>query len=194
MLLYPLFALICARLKGWKLKPLRKAYTLYPYAAAEIFYLFLQASIFIHNYRFVQYTSIINNVYLYTLIIPVIFYKLYKPGILGSVLIITGTMLNKFVMNQNGGKMPVYATLSRLTGYYDPAAIQSVDSIHIIGTESVKFKILTDFIDTGSSILSIGDLLIHSFSFIVIYYTIKEINRNHSTKIKTKKETNYETT
>ena len=89
-----------------------------------------------------------------------------------------GTLLNKFVIIQNGGKMPVYASLSKLTGYYNKSAIQAVDSIHIIGNESTKFKFLTDYIDIGSSILSIGDLFIHSFIFIVIYYTIKEINKS----------------
>jgi hypothetical protein len=176
MLPYLLLALILARIKGYRLKPVLKAYPLYPYAFAEIFYLFLQANIFMHNYSFIKYTAILTNFYLYTLIIPVMFYKLYKPGIIGSLLIITGTFLNKFVINQNGGKMPVYATLSKLTGYYDQTAIGSADNLHVIGDVSVKYKYLTDFIDTGSSILSVGDLLIHSFIFIIIFYSIKEIN------------------
>ena len=178
MLPYILFAFICAKIKGYKIKPIFKAYTLYPYAIAELIYLLLQLSIFMHSYSFVQYSKIISSVYLYTLIIPIMFYKLYKPGIFGSVLIMIGTLLNKFVIIQNGGKMPVYASLSKLTGYYNKSAIQAVDSIHIIGNESTKFKFLTDYIDIGSSILSIGDLFIHSFTFIVIYYTIKEINKS----------------
>jgi len=105
-------------------------------------------------------------------------YKLYKPGIIGSILICCGTILNRFVMNQNGGKMPVYASISKLTGYYDPSAIQNVDNIHIIGSETTKYKFLTDIFDTGFSILSLGDILIHSFITIVIYYVIKEVNIN----------------
>jgi len=178
MLLYILAAFICAKIKGYKIKPIFKAYSLYPYAIFELLYLFLQLSIFMHNYSFVQYTKIINSMYLYTLIIPIMVYKLYKPGICGSVLIMIGTLLNKFVISQNGGKMPVYASFSKITGYYNKSAIEAVDSIHIIGNESTKFKILTDYIDIGSSILSIGDVLIHSFIFIVIYYTIKEINKS----------------
>ncbi|MGB8454624.1 MAG: DUF5317 family protein [Anaerocolumna sp.] len=186
MLLYILFAFICSKIKGYRLIPVFKAYSLYPYAVAELIYLFLQASIFMHNYSFIRYTAIINSFYMYTLIIPIMVYKLYKPGITGSLFILAGTLLNKFVMNQNGGRMPVYATLSKLTGYYNETAIQSADTIHIIGNEAVKFKFLTDYIDIGTSILSIGDVLIHSFIFIVIYYTIKEINikPNH---IKTEK-------
>lgn len=177
MLIYLLFAYFCAKLKGYKLKPVLKARSLYPYAIVEILYLFLQMSVFIQNYSFIQYTTIIKSVYLYTLIIPIFVYKLYKQGLLGSMFIIIGTLLNKFVMNQNGGKMPVFASISKLTGYYNEDAIKSVDNIHIIGDSSTKFKFLTDFIDTGTSILSIGDVLIHSFIFIVIFYTIKEINR-----------------
>ena len=178
MLLYILSAFICAKIKGYKIRPIFKAYSLYPYAFVELLYTLLQLSIFMHNYNFVQYAKVISSVYLYTLIIPIMVYKLYKPGICGSVLIMIGTLLNKFVISQNGGKMPVYASLSKITGYYNKSAIQAVDSIHIIWNESTKFKFLTDYIDIGSSILSIGDVLIHSFIFIVIYYTIKEINKS----------------
>ena len=178
MLPYILSAFILAKIKGYKIKPIFKAYSLYPYAIVELLYVLLQLSIFMHNYSFVQYTKIIGSVYLYTLIIPIMFYRLYKPGICGSVLIMIGTFLNKFVISQNGGKMPVYASLSKITGYYDQSEIQTVDSIHIIGNESTNFKFLTDYIDIGTCILSIGDVLIHSFIFIVIYYTIKEINKS----------------
>ncbi len=178
MILYVLFALAFAKIKGNKLVPLLKAYSLYPFVVAELIYMLLQINIFLHNYNFIQYTSIINRAYMYTLLLPIFVYKLYKPGILGSLLMITGTFLNKLVMSHNGGKMPVFPSLSKVTGYYNEAAILTVDNIHISGDESTKFKILTDFIDVGYSILSIGDILIHSFIFIVIYYTVIEINKN----------------
>lgn len=173
-----LLAVLIAKIKGYRLKPILKAYALYPYAVAEVLSLFLQISIFAGNYTFVQYASIIKTVYLYTLIIPILVYKLFKTGLIGALLIIVGTMLNKFVMNQNGGKMPVFASLSKITGYYDETAILTVDKIHIVGDEGTKFKFLTDYIDIGYSILSIGDLLIHAFSLIVVYAVIKEVNGN----------------
>ena len=178
MLVYVLFAFACAKIKGNKIKPIIKAYSLYPFVLAEIIYMLLQVNIFLHNYNFIKYTSVINRVYMYTLLIPIFVYKLYKPGIIGSILMIIGTILNNFVMSQNGGKMPVFASLSKITGYYSDTAILTVDNIHINGDVSSKFKILTDFIDVGYSILSIGDILIHSFIFIVIYYTVIEINKN----------------
>ncbi len=173
-----LLAVLIAKIKGYRLKPILKAYALYPYAVAEVLSLFLQISIFAGNYTFVQYASIIKTVYLYTLIIPILVYKLFKTGLIGALLIIVGTMLNKFVMSQNGGKMPVFASLSKITGYYDETAILTVDKIHIVGDEGTKFKFLTDYIDIGYSILSIGDLLIHAFSLIVVYAVIKEVNGN----------------
>ena len=178
MILYILFALFCAKLKGYKIKPIFKAYSLYPFAIVELLYMLFQLSIFLHNYDFIQYANTIKRVYMYTLLIPIFVYKLYKPGIFGSAIIVIGTLLNKFVMIQNGGKMPVYASLSKITGYFNQSAIQTVDNIHILGNKSIKFKFLTDYIDIGYSIMSIGDLLIHSFIFVVIFYTIKEINKN----------------
>lgn len=180
MIVYILLAFIWSKIKGYKIMPVFKACSLYPCVIVEFLYLFLQVNIFIHNYIFVQYTPYIKSIYLYALIIPMLVYKLYKPGLFGSALIIIGTLLNKFVIIKNGGKMPVYASLSKITGCYSESAIRSVDNIHIIGTDFTKYKFLTDFIDVGCSILSIGDLLIHSFTFIIIYYTIKEINNRQN--------------
>lgn len=178
MSIYILLAVICAKIKGYRILPVVKAYCLYPYAAAEIFYLYLQSCIFMGNYQFVQYSAIIKNVYFYTLIIPIIVYKLYKPGIYGSVLILIGTILNRFVISQNGGKMPVFASLSKITGYYNESAVLTADNLHIVGSEATRYKFLADFIDIGTSILSIGDILIHSFVFIIIYSVIKEVNKS----------------
>ena len=178
MILYMLLAFISAKIKGYKLKPIIKSYSLYPYFVVEIAYWFLQINIFMENYDFVKYSPYIKSAHLYALIIPILVYKLYKPGLFASALVVVGTFLNKFVMMQNGGKMPVFPSISKITGYYSESAIMTVDNIHIIGNEGTRFKFLTDFIDIGYSILSIGDLLIHSFTFIVIYFTIKELNKN----------------
>lgn len=88
--------------------------------------------------------------------------------------------MNRFVMSQNGGKMPVYATLSKHTGYFDEMVLGTADQIHILGNEATKYKILTDYIDVGYSILSIGDVLIHAFIFMVVYDTIKENSNKFS--------------
>ncbi len=174
MFLFILFALLCLKIKGYKVMPVLKAYPLYPYVFVQIIYLILQLNIFWGNYDYIKYASVFKNVYLFTLIIPILVYKLYKTGFLGAACIIIGTILNKFVMSQNGGKMPVFASLSKLTGYYDESVFQTIDNIHIVGNETTKYKFLSDFIDVGYSVLSIGDLLIHSLAFIVIYNVIRE--------------------
>ncbi len=193
MILNLLLAIILAKVKGYRIISLRKAYSLYPFAIIELFYLFLQINVLLRNYTFIPYTAIINSIYLYTLLLPMLAYRLYKPGIMGSVLIVIGTSLNQFVMSQNGGKMPVYATLTKITGYYDASAIQVADRIHIIGDANTKYKFLTDFIDVGFSVLSIGDILIHCFITIIIYYVIKEININPKYQKKQEKELLYGT-
>lgn len=171
-----LFALALARIKGYKLKPLMRTYALYPFAFLTAALIYFQVCVFFHNYTWIKYAGFIKSIYLFSLVIPFLVYKLYKPGLVGASLIILGTLLNKFVIWQNGGKMPVYATLSRLTGYYNEEAIRTADKIHSIGDDSTKFKLLTDYIDIGYSILSIGDILIHSFAFIILFYVIKEVN------------------
>jgi len=171
-----MLAIVFARIKGYRLKPLLRCYALYPLMIVELIYIFFQINTFAGDYSYVQYAPLLKTINLYTLAIPIIVYKLYKPGFYGSALILIGTMMNRFVMSQNGGKMPVFATLSKITGYFNEAEVSTIDNIHILGDEATKYKILTDFIDVGYSVLSVGDVLIHSFVAIVIYNVIKEIN------------------
>ena len=72
--------------------------------------------------------------------------------------------------------MPVFPTLSYLTGYGKVEAFDKVNDIHILGNSSTKLKFLTDIFDIGYSILSIGDVFIRLYVFIIIYSVIKEIN------------------
>ncbi|SDJ26264.1 DUF5317 family protein [Proteiniclasticum ruminis] len=176
MIIYIFLAVLIARIKGYRIKPVLQDKSLYPLFIAEIVYLFLQTSVFLGYYRFIPYAGTFKTLYLYTLIVPIVVHRLYKVGFIGSVMLTIGSFFNRFVMSQNGGKMPVYATLSKYTGYFDESVLGTIDQVHILGTEETKYKILTDFIDVGYSILSIGDVLIHGFIFLVVYETIKEVN------------------
>ena len=74
--------------------------------------------------------------------------------------------------------MPVYPTISRYTGYIKSNTLSIInDNIHVLGNGATKYKFLSDFIDLGYSIMSIGDLLIHLFVVIVLYNVIAEINK-----------------
>ena len=75
--------------------------------------------------------------------------------------------------------MPVYPTLSTLTGYYQNTTDIS-NTIHTFDSENVKMFLLTDIIDLGYIIYSIGDVLIFSFIPIIIYFSIKTVNLKHS--------------
>ena len=99
--------------------------------------------------------------------------------------IITGTVLNEIVKHANGGKMPVYPTL-RLTGYYRDGMLEN-SPLHVLINSETKLKILSDYIDVGYSILSIGDLFIHFFVCIVFFYGIKAISKKSfgGTKLET---------
>jgi hypothetical protein len=73
--------------------------------------------------------------------------------------------------------MPVFPTLSRLIGFYRDGQLEgaSVDSLHTMLDGACKLPFLADYIDLGVYILSPGDVLIHSFASIIVYYTIKAV-------------------
>ena len=87
-----------------------------------------------------------------------------------------GTAMNHIVINANGGKMPVYPTVSKWIGYYKEGQLDgTIDELHVLMDDSSKLVILADYFDFGSCVLSPGDMLIHTFASIIIYYTIKAV-------------------
>ena len=70
--------------------------------------------------------------------------------------------------------MPVYPTVSKWIGYYQEGQLDgSIDQLHILLDKSSKLPFLADYIDLGLCILSPGDLLIHAFASVILYYTVK---------------------
>lgn len=172
-----LIALLTAKIKGYNLKPFFKSRAMYPIFAYEIIYIFLQATIFFGDYRFVKYANIIKSGYLYLYLIPIIIYKKYYSAIIGSIFILIGSTLNNIAIKDNSGSMPVFPTLSYWTGYVKGNSFVKANDIHILGNSETKLKFLTDIIDIGYSILSIGDIFIRCFAFLVIFSVIKELNK-----------------
>ncbi|MEW9094334.1 MAG: DUF5317 family protein [Clostridiaceae bacterium] len=172
-----LLALVIAKIKGYKIKPLFKSWTIYPILVFELMYLFVQGNIFKENYNFIKYANTLETLYLCSYLALIIKYEQYISAIIGSACIFIGTILNKIAISANNGKMPVFPTLSYSTGYAKPDAFMKVDDIHILGSSSTKLKFLTDVIDVGYSILSIGDIFIRLFVFIIIFNTIKHMNK-----------------
>ena len=172
-----LLAMLIARIKGYKLKPIFKDWAVYPAIIFTLFYVFMQISIFCGYYGFIKYASLLETLYISTFLFLIFRYKLYTSALLGSICIFIGTALNKIAIAANGGRMPVFPTFSYITGYAKPESFLRINDIHVLGNNMTKLKLLTDYIDLGYSILSIGDVLIRLFIFIVIYNSIKYINK-----------------
>jgi len=173
-----LFTFLVSKLKGYKLKPLFKTWDIYVILFFELVYWILQGAVFLGNYSFIRYAGVFKSVYLYSFFILIFRYKLYYSAILGSISILIGSILNNIAISANNGRMPVFPTLSYLTGYASIDSFSKVNDIHMLGNSSTKMKFLTDFIDTGYSILSIGDIFIRLFAFLIIYNAIKHLNNN----------------
>jgi hypothetical protein len=116
-------------------------------------------------------------------------YKIYKPALIGCSTAMVGTLLNYFVIMNNGGKMPGFPTLSYVTHFIRPNVLSEVAGIHKLGDASTRYWYLSDYIDLGYSVLSPGDLLIHFYTFIMLYYTIKAVNLKNVETRATKEET-----
>ncbi|OJU12588.1 MAG: hypothetical protein BGN88_10580 [Clostridiales bacterium 43-6] len=191
-----LFAILFAKFKGYKVSLLFKSWTIYPILVAEIILLFFQISVLFGTYYFVQFAQINKIFHLMLFLIPFFCFKLYKEGLIGSISILIGTSMNKFVMFQNDGKMPVFPSLSFLTGNAKHNAIEIADNvnkdwgifnfllnlfpsknIHTLGNINTKWKFFSDYIDFGYTILSIGDLFVHFFGFLIIYGSIRFLNK-----------------
>jgi len=167
---------ILAKIKHYKLKYIFFSWSFYPVLISQCVLIFFQCSVFFGTYYFVKFAKIIEPAIVVSFVFSIFAYSLYKPAVIGSFSIIIGTILNKFVIAQNGGKMPVFPSLSYITGYVTPEAFDVADSLHILGSAATKFKFLTDYIDLGYSILSPGDIFIHFFTFLMLYTIIKAAN------------------
>ena len=163
-------------IKHYKIKYVFYSWTIYPVIITQGFLIFFQASVFFGTYYFVRFAPAIDMAIILSFVFSIFVFHIYKPAIIGSCSIVFGTILNKFVIAQNGGKMPVFPSLSYITGYVTPQTFGSADGLHILGGTVTKFKFLTDYIDYGYSILSPGDVFIHLFTCIMLYYTIKAAN------------------
>lgn len=172
-----LIAVIAARLRGYKIKPILSSWHIYPTIFMVALYCVLNFGIFFRNYNFVQYSGLIEFIYMCTFFILIFKYKQYTSAIIGCVCVVIGTVLNKIAIYANGGKMPVFPTLSYITGYINSESFGRINDIHILGNYAVKLKILTDFIDLGYSVLSIGDVFIRMFTFLIIYNCIKSFGK-----------------
>ncbi len=179
-----IISLIFCKIKRLKIKPLFKTWAIYPVIFMEVVYLIVQANIFSENYSLIKFASIFKTLYLLSYL-PLIFtYRQYISAIIGSIFVLVGGVLNNIAISANNGYMPVFPSLSYLTGYAKVDSFSKVKDIHILGNSSTKLKFLTDIFDIGYSVLSLGDIFIRCFVFIIIYNTVKKINLTNENNLK----------
>lgn len=171
-----IISLIFCKIKKFKIKPLFKSWAIYPVLFMELIYLIVQANIFMENYVVIKYSGILKSIYLCSYLPSIFVYKQYISAIIGSGFVILGGLLNDIAIAANNGYMPVFPSLSYITGYAKIDAFDKVNDIHILGSASTKLKLLTDIFDIGYSVLSLGDIFIRGFVFIIIYNVVKSLN------------------
>ena len=174
-----LISLIFCKIKKLKIKPLFKSWTIYPIIIMELIYMFIQINVFMDNYFFIKYVNILKICYLCSYLPMIFIYNQYISAIIGSVFVFIGGILNDIAIKANNGYMPVFPSLSYITGYANIEAFDKVNDIHILGNSSTKLKFLTDIFDIGYSVLSLGDIFIRGFVFIIIYNVVKSLNQTN---------------
>ena len=179
-----LLAIIVAKIKKYAIKPIFKSWPIYLILFIELIYLVIQVSIFKGYYSFIKYTNVLETIYLCSYLSLIIKYKQYIGAIIGSASIVIGTLLNHIAIGVNNGKMPAFPTLSYLTGYVTPEAFSKINGIHVLGSIDTRLKFLTDIFDLGYAILSIGDIFIRIFVFIIILNSIRYLNQQDTIIIK----------
>lgn len=181
MILFLLAACAVAKARRLRIAPIWRDVSLYPLFAVECCYWVLQILAFRGDFRFVAYAAHLQSAFLLSLLFPILRHRLYVRALVGTGMTLAGTLMNRLALAANGGKMPVYPSLSRLTGYFDPSALTGgFDAVHMLMDERTALKFLGDYIDVGFSIMSPGDLLIHSFSAVILYGAIKSLNKKTS--------------
>ena len=177
MILFITAGFIVAKIKGFKLKPAFKNPYLYPLFVLELLYIFMQVSFMLGNRALLDYSRYLQITFIAVLLPPIIRYSINLPAIISAAGVAVGTFLNNLVMSANSGLMPVFPTLSKLTGYYTEGVVEEInDGKHIMGGAGTKLSFLADYIDIGWTIYSPGDILIHGFVTVIIYFYIKKVN------------------
>lgn len=189
MLIFILIPLVIAHFKGYKVWRVLRVVDLYPFFLACAGHGFFIVNAWFGNHSFVKYAAILQYFMIFSLLLPVVKQRIFGPTMVGVGLTFVGTAMNRIAINANNGKMPVYPTVSKWIGYYKDGQLDgTIDDLHVLMDSSSKLKILTDYFDFGTCVLSPGDLLIHAFASIIIYYTVKSVCQKHDASLKAEHE------
>lgn len=177
MLIFMIIGCLAAKARRMRILPIFRDRSLIPLAICELTYICFEICIFAGEYGVVKYSSAIQTAFLLSTLFPIMKHKLYYQAIAGFGMVLAGTLLNKLAINANGGIMPVHPTLSKFTGYFTTEAVGvASDGVHALMNEGTKLKFLCDYIDIGYSILSPGDVIIHAYAALLMYFVVKRNN------------------
>lgn len=193
MIEFILGAFLYAKLKKkYKIIKILNHWTSWLPLAFVLFYVILEIMIFNENYFFLTYSYWFKIATLMSYIPLCIYYKLYEsdnpkyqynelmkmmtsPMIIATLFLTLGSTFNRIAMYFNGGYMMTYPSNSYWTGYIKPQFIG--DGLHMIGSPYSAIIPFCNQFDLGYTVLSIGDILIRLFVFIIIYKSIKYSNK-----------------
>ena len=178
MLLEIIVVCLFARWRGYKLSRIFSAAAVYPVLLVQAVAIAAEFSLFFRVDWFYFLLPYLEGASILSFLPAILIYRLYPAAMGGSACVLAGTALNRFVISQNGGKMPVFPSLSYLTGYVTPDMLDSLDTLHTLGDAGAKYRFLSEVIDYGYCILSVGDLLIHFFFCLLFYALIREVCRD----------------
>ena len=186
MLIFILVPFMIAYIKGYRIRSALRIWDLYPFFLSCACHTFFIINAWCGNHSFVRFSDALQWVMIATLVLPVLVRGIVYPTFVGVGMTVVGTLMNEVVIRANGGKMPVYPTVSKWIGYYQEGQLDgSIDQLHVLMDGSTRLAFLADYIDFGLCILSPGDLLIHAFASVVIYYTIKSVAKGREAQKKT---------
>ncbi len=178
MLPFFIIAIIIAWFKKYKPLNIFKTYTIYPFIFFELMFWVMQIMASYGIQETVRYAGILKFCFFASLLIPIFHFKLYKHALIGSGLVFVGSIMNKLVMQANNGKMPVFFSVSKITGFANEAMFNAPGSIHIMMSSETSLNFLGDIFDFGYCVMSVGDIIMKTYFIIIFYQMIKTLNQN----------------
>ena len=174
---YVICIIIAVLIKKYSLRYILKYWGTYIFICVEIFYVYMQISLFNGDYDLLKYEQYLKPLFILVLLVFVFKYNIYIQTIIASAFMAFGHILNYIVMKANNGYMPVFPTISKYTNFIknDMSQIsQQYNTYWVPGDSHTKLKFLSDIWDTGYCIMSLGDIFISIGAAIVLFYAIKK--------------------
>lgn len=194
MVEFILGAFLYAKLKNkYKLKYIFKSWSIYPPLLFALFYIFLEYTMYIQWYYFIPYAQMIKTSTLLSYVPLIVAYKLYEnndpkyinndflsvatsPMVKSGICLLIGSICNRIALFFNNNYMPTYPSISYWTKYIKPDQL-FIDGIHIIGNPYSAAIPICNVLDIGFTVVSLGDLIIRFYVFLIVYHAIKNSNR-----------------